>query len=76
VASGESFNNTSLFLLFDPASTADEITDMANDRKDEIQALRGLNTAAPFSAKQKDLIESKLKYAVENKIRAVCCPLL
>lgn len=68
VASGESFNNTSLFLLFDPASTADQITDMARHRKDEVQALRALCGAAPFSAKQKDLIESKLKYAVQDKL--------
>jgi hypothetical protein len=69
VSSGETFDNTPLFLLFDPASTAQEITAMALDRKNEINALQALYTNnAAFSAKQKALIKDKLDYAIQDKL--------
>lgn len=69
VSSAETFDNTPLFLLFDPAATAQEITAMALDRKNEINALQALYANNPaFSAKQKALIKDKLEYAIQDKL--------
>ncbi len=70
VSSGESFGNTPAFLLFDPNMSDSDVADLVTHRLGRVAELETRYQNSPaFSAKQKDLIQSKLDYAKESKLK-------
>jgi len=69
VSSGESFNNTKAFLLYDTALTADQVVALAQARVTKVQRLEALyRNDQAFSNDQKALLASKINYAKESKV--------
>ncbi|MBX6770932.1 MAG: hypothetical protein IRY83_04350 [Chloroflexi bacterium] len=69
VSAGESYQNTTAFLLFDPTLDTDQIANLAEQRLGKVTELEELcRRDRTFSAEQRALILGKLSYARESKL--------